>query len=72
MTTIIKEESDTENTTIEKITKATTIKSISITIEFNSNKHHTINLCVVHQNTILYNKWSQQQEQQQQEQVLQR
>ena len=36
----------------------------SIATTSNSNKYHTINLQVAHQNTVSYDKWRQQQEQQ--------
>lgn len=39
----------------------------SITTTSNSNKYHTINLQVAHQNTVFYDKWRQQQEQQQEQ-----
>ena len=46
--------SDTPNNKFKEESTATN----SITITSNSNKHHTINLCVAHQNTVLYGKWS--------------
>jgi len=57
--TCIEIPSETTSETTKEV--PTTIKSITKTS--NSNNHHTINLRVAHQNTVSYDKWSQQQEQ---------
>eukprot|EP00751_Fragilariopsis_kerguelensis_P002952 CAMPEP_0170809312 /NCGR_PEP_ID=MMETSP0733-20121128/33953_1 /TAXON_ID=186038 /ORGANISM="Fragilariopsis kerguelensis, Strain L26-C5" /LENGTH=808 /DNA_ID=CAMNT_0011164985 /DNA_START=53 /DNA_END=2479 /DNA_ORIENTATION=+ len=59
--TCIEIPSETTSETTKEV--PTIIKSITNTS--NSNKHHTINLRVAHQNTVSYDKWRQQQEQQQ-------